>query len=149
MDYLLEAYINAIESGKEIDCYNNRDIYCDIDSFFIGLTDMFVLWNRCILPVYELGDHDIPNRIKRYVDELLDSNDVLSIYGAIDCMRAYQSLCAMNRVPFEIDFSDAEIKAKSAVQRNAKKFKKYEGKEFSSFSGTPYQLVSKLVGLKK
>ena len=149
MDYLLVAYKKAIENGLEMNCYNNRDIYCDRDSFFVGLTDMFVLWNQCILPVYEEGDHDIPNRIKRYVDELLTTDDVLSIYGAIDCIRTYKAMRAMNRVPFEIDFSDAEIKAKSAVQRNAKKFKKYEGKEFSAFAGTPFQLVSKIVGLKK
>lgn len=148
MDALLQQYKDAIAAGREIDCYNNKNIFCERDSFMIGLTDMQVLWQRCILPLYNEGDHDIPNRIKTYVKQLFETDDVLSIYGALECIHGYRMMRLFYDMPFRIDFSDCREAAKAAVLRNAEKFKHYEGKEFSSFDGTPYDLVAPRVGLE-
>lgn len=119
MDAMLQQYKDAIAAGCEIDCYNNKNIFCERDSFMIGLTDMQVLWQRCILPLYNEGDHDIPNRIKTYVRQLFDTDDVLSIYGALECIHGYRMMRLFYDLPFRIDFSDCREPAKAAVLRNA------------------------------
>ncbi len=147
MPSLLQQYKDAIASGNEIDCYNNKNKFYERDSFMIGLTDMNVLWEKCILPLYEEGDHDLPNRIKSYVKQLLETDDVLSIYGALNCIYAYRMMRLFYDLPFRIDFSDIQDTAVNAVRRNAEKFQHYEGNEFSSMDRSPYDVVAAWVGL--
>ena len=147
MEYLLSVYKKAVSLNREIDCFNNEIVFRDPDSFMTQLTDFFILWRRCIIPIYNEGDHDIPNRVKGYVKQLLVTDDVLSIYGAIDCMRCYNALGIFIEPPFRIDFSDCEGMAKDAVLRNIDKFKNYQGDEFKAFSGSPYELVTRMLGL--
>ena len=149
MSSLLQQYKNAMAAGREIDCYNNKIIFCERDSFMIGLTDMNVLWRNCILPLYEEGDLDIPHRVENYVAKLLATDDVLSIYGALECIRTYLWLHIYPDFPFEIDFIQYLDIAKQSILRNAEKFKHYKGKEFSSYLGTPFDIVAPMVGLDK
>ncbi len=148
MDYLLSVYKKAMSLDREIDCFNNVIVFNDPDSFLTQLTDFFILWRRCIIPIYNEGDHDIVHRVKGYVKRLLATDDVLSIYGAIDCMRCYDALDIFIDPPFEIDFSDCKKIARNAVLSNADKFKNYHGDEFKAFSGSPYELVARMVGLE-
>ncbi len=57
----MEVYHCALSHGREIKCFNNEIVFRDSDSFMTQLTDFFILWRRCIIPIYNEGDHDIPN----------------------------------------------------------------------------------------
>ena len=145
----LDTYKKAMPAGREIDCYNNKIIFCERDSFMIGLTDDRVLWCDCILPLYEEGDHDLPNRIKQYVQQLANTDDIVSVYGALMTIHGYILTSAFYGKPFEIDFSDCIDIARKTIQRNEEAFKNYQGNKFSSYIGNPYELVAEMVGLNK
>ncbi len=148
-DYFLEQYLDAVNAGREIDCYNNKIKFLERDSFMIGLTDMNILWKECIIPLYNMGDTDIPNRIHTIVNQLLETNDVVSIYCALSCIMAHYWCTAFPDCPFKIDFDDTYAAAKQAVLRNKKKFQKYDGPEFSSCVTPIWKIVSNMVGVKK
>ena len=145
----LDVYKKALAAGREIDCYNNKIIFRERDSFMIGLTDEQVLWRDCIIPLYEEGDHDLPNRIKTIVDQLVETDDIVAVYGALNTIHGYILASFFWGRPFEIDFQDSIETARKTIQRNEEAFKNYQGNEFSSYIGKPYDLVAEMVGLDK
>ena len=148
-DYHLQSYLDAVDAGREIDCYNNKIKFLERDSFMIGLTDMNVLWRQCIIPLYNMGDTDLPNRIHKIVNQLLETDDVVSIYCALSCILAHHWCQIFPDCPFKIDFDDTYERAKSAVLRNKKKFQKYDGPEFRSSVRPIWDIVSEMVSVKK
>ena len=144
-----DTYKEAMAAGREIDCYNNKIVFCERDSFMIGLTDDQVLWRDCILPLYEEGDHDLPNRIKQYVMQLANTDDIVCVYGALSTIHGYILSSIFYGRPFEIDFSECIATAKKTILRNEEAFKNYQGNKFSSYIGNPYDLVAEMVGIKK
>ena len=145
----LDIYKKAMAAGREIDCYNNKIVFCERNSFMIGLTDEQVLWRECIMPLYEEGDYDLTNRIRQYVTELVNTDDIVCIYGALITIHGYFLASAFYGKPFEIDFSDCIAAARKTIQKNEKEFKNYQGNKFSSYAGNPYDLVAGMVGLDK
>lgn len=145
----LDTYKEAMAAGREIDCYNNKIVFCERDSFMIGLTDDQVLWRDCILPLYEKGDHDLPNRIKQYVMQLANTDDIVCVYGALSTIHGYILSSIFYGRPFEIDFSECIDTARKTILRNEEAFKNYQGNKFSSYIGNPYDLVAEMVGIKK
>ena len=145
----LDVYKKALAAGREIDCYNNKIIFRERDSFMIGLTDEQVLWRDGIMPLYAEGDHDLPNRIKAIVDQLVETDDIVAVYGALNTIHGYILASAFWGIPFEIDFQDSIQTARKTIQRNEEAFKNYQGNKFSSYIGTPYELVAEMVGLNK
>ena len=145
----LDVYKNAKAAGREIDCYNNKIIFRERDSFMIRLTDEQVLWRDCILPLYAEGDLELPNRIKKYVQQLAETDDIVSVYGALNTIHGYLLTCVFYGKPFEIDFQESIETARRTIQRNEEAFKNYNGNEFSSYVGKPYELVAGMVGLDK
>ena len=149
MNTPLEQYKAALLSNREYDCYNNKIKFFERDSFAPGLTDMHILWEDCIIPLYLEGDLELPMRIDHYIVELLNSNDVICIFNALECMRNGIILSGFHRLPFNMDFLKHIDLARQAVLTNADKFKNYQGKEFSSFLESPYDIVAEMVGLKE
>ena len=145
----LEIYKTAIADGREFDCYNNKIKFFERDSFAQGLSDMHIVWEDCIIPLYLEGDLELPIRIDHYIVELLNSNDVICIFNALECMRNGIILSGFNRLPFKMDFLKHIDLARNAVITNADKFKNYQGKEFSSFLESPYDIVAEMVGIDK
>ena len=147
-DEYLNIYIRAMNSRREINCYNNKIIFRENDSMTPALTDMKILWEHCIVPLYQMGDSDIPVRVKNMIRELLNSGDVISIYNACKCISAYQWLgLVFHRIPFEIDFTDIFPLAKEAVLRNADKIKNYQGREFNGLLSSPWEIIAPMVGI--
>ncbi len=149
MNTALEKYKAALASNHEFDCYNNKIKFFERDSFAQGLTDMHIVWEDCIIPLYLEGDLELPIRIDNYIVELLNSNDVICIFNALECMRNGIILSGFNRLPFKMDFLKHIDLARNAVITNADKFKNYQGKEFSSFLESPYDIVAEMVGIDK
>ena len=147
-DYYLDMYMSAMDAGREIDCYNNKIVFCSLDTMTPGLTDMIIVWKYCILPLYEMGDLEIPVRVKKIVRELLKTDEVVAIYNAIECIRTYEWLTAISeQMTFQIDFSDIFPLVRAALRRNARKFKKYQGPEFRSLVASPWALASSQAAL--
>lgn len=147
-DEYLNIYIRAMNSRREIDCYNNKIVFRDRDSMTPALTDMKIVWENCIIPLYQMGDSDIPDRVKNIVRELLTSGHVVSIYNACKCISAYQWLgLVFHRIPFEIDFTDIFPLVKEAVLRNADKIKNYQGREFNGLPSSPWEIIAPMAGL--
>ncbi len=105
------CYKSAVENGHELDCFLGvEDEYRFNDSrysFFVSITDMHVLWNRCLFPLYEDGDHDLPQRIMDILRKLLERADALSIYQLLSCIDDYESIERTSKIPlpFTMDFS--------------------------------------------
>ncbi len=148
-DEHLRKYKAAMAAGREIDCYNNRIRFLERDSFMVGLTDEHILWRSCILPLYAEGDTDLPNRIQTYLQQIFDSDDIIAIYVGLTVIRGYMWMSIYPDMPFKIDFTEQIGAARKAVRRNADKYKNYQGIEFSAYIGSPYDLVSRMVGLDK
>ena len=147
-DEFLNIYVRAMNSRREIDCYNNKIVFREHDSMTPALTEMKIVWENCIVPLYQMGDSDIPIRVKKIVRELLKTDEVVAIYNAIECIRTYEWLTAISeQMTFQIDFSDIFPLVRAALQRNARKFKKYQGPEFRSLVASPWALASSQAAL--
>ncbi len=149
MNHILDLYKDAISRGKEFDCFNNKIRgFAARDSFLYHVTDMNVLWEYAILPLYLEGDHELPHRIQSYMKQLLESDDVISIYEAIDCIKTYEGLHRFFNFPIIIDFSKEKSLAIETVRKNKTLLKNDNGEMFRPLDGNAYEILTRMLGLR-
>ena len=75
-------YKKAIENYRELDAFLGTDAEYRIghrDSYYQDITDVHILLEYSLYPIYVEGDFDIPDRISDILKELASSQDIIHI----------------------------------------------------------------------
>lgn len=137
---IMKKYISM---GKEIKCFIGEDYDARIikrDSVIMSLTDPDALFDNCLYPLFLEGKVDVKSLLKRNLDLMIASNNVVYIFQAVRILftqikyeKMYESL------PFKIDITEYLFSLNNLVEDKRNEMETYKEGEFSKFRRNMYQ----------
>ena len=118
---------------------NKKEKYCFIgigkgykmtirDSYYDNITDMEVLLEWCLYPLYLKGYTEIKDEVQKIVEEMVNSNDVLQIFQVFNLIMSQEiEMSLYFNIPFQIDFSKIAgilLQKKNELQEQIKNYRK-------------------------
>lgn len=103
-------YKKAIENHRELEAFVGVDHEYRIghrDSYYQDITDVHILLEYCLYPIYVGGDIDIPDRILDILKELASSQDIIHLYQVVSFIKYQEDLLEeYDALPFIINVKD-------------------------------------------
>ena len=100
-------YKKAIENHRELDAFLGIEPEYRIghrDSYYQDITDVHILLEYSLYPIYLEGDFDIPDRILDILKELASRQDIIHLYQVVSFIKYQEDLLEeYDALPFIID----------------------------------------------
>lgn len=141
-------YLEARKNGYEKYCFVGVDKKYRIitkDSYYDNISDMDILLELCIYPLYLKGYIEIKDEVQKIVEEMANSNDILQIFQVFNLIMSQEIEMKMySNTPFQVDFSkviDILFYKKNELQEQMKNYKE---NGFERFSESIWECIERI-----
>ena len=144
-----KAYLKALENKREQECFIGEKAEYRMmsrESMMSSITDMRVLLEYCIYPLYVGGYREIDSRIKTVIHEVIDKGDVLGLYQVIRFIYVQnQLLKKYKNLPVVIDVEDIVSSVLDNVESLKDDMINYKKFDFDLYPKNMYEMIQGMV----
>lgn len=141
-------YLKARKEKKELKCFIGIDKNYRVlsrDSYFDNISDMDIILESCIYPLYTKGYIEIKDEVQKIVESMINSNDVLQIFQVFNLIMSQEIEMRMySNIPFQIDFSTNIDKLLEKKNELKLQMKNYKENGFERYNESMWDFVEKI-----
>lgn len=142
----INRYKKAVAEGKEVEAFLGSDLNYRIthrDSLIQDYTDINVLLECCLYPLYVKGDTDIVERTEAILTQFSTSGSVVKLYQVSCFIRRQNSLLTRYEgLPFNIQTKQLVLNIKESLSQLREEEKAYQ---IEFFTTSVYQVICEML----
>lgn len=137
---IMKKYISI---GQENKCFIGKEQDARIikrDSVIMTLSDPDALFDNCLYPLFMEGSIDVKSLLKRNLDMMISSNNIISLFQAVRILftqSKYEKI--YDTLPFEVDIAEYLPLLVKLVEEKKDEMESYKEGEFAKFRRDMYQ----------
>lgn len=132
-----------VSTGQEIKCFIGKDQDARIvkrDSAIMTLSDPDALFDDCLYPLFMEGSVNVKSLLKRNLDMMISSNDIISLFQAVRIIftqSKYEEI--YDALPFEVDVAEYLPVLVKLVEEKKDEMESHREGEFAKSRRNMYQ----------
>lgn len=137
---IMKKYISIDQENK---CFIGKEQDSRIikrDSVIMTLSDPEALFDNCLYPLFMEGSIDVKSLLKRNLDMMMSSNNIISLFQAVRILftqSKYEKI--YDTLPFEVDIAEYLPLLVKLVEEKKDEMESYKEGEFAKFRRDMYQ----------
>lgn len=144
-----QSYIKAINEGCEKSCILGKEVEYRMngkDSVITELSDLGVLLEYCLYPIFNDGDKTIGLRIQNLLKELVDSEDVICIYQVVKFIYIQDKFIKRyENLPLIINVKEIVSLLLEKIEKLSNDMKAFTDGEFALYPKNIYEMIQGMI----